>query len=48
MITRQSAVLFVRVPAVPAEIDAEWNAWYDTEHARAIERMPGVAATVRR
>ncbi|MBI4191055.1 MAG: hypothetical protein HY525_11020 [Betaproteobacteria bacterium] len=32
MITRRRAVLFVRVPAVPAEIDAEWNAWYDEIH----------------
>ena len=32
MPTHQPAVLFIRVPAVPAEIDAEWNAWYDRLH----------------
>lgn len=32
MIIRRPAVLFVRVPAVPAEIDSAWNAWYDTVH----------------
>lgn len=28
MITRQPAVLFVRVPAVSPEIKGDWNAWY--------------------
>ena len=30
--TSQPAVLFVRVPAVPAEIEGDWNAWYDKVH----------------
>jgi hypothetical protein len=32
MSSRQPAVLFVRVPAVAADIEAEWNAWYDNIH----------------
>jgi hypothetical protein len=35
------AVLFVRVPAVPAAIDAQWNAWYDQVHIEYRMRMPG-------
>ncbi|MCC6535741.1 MAG: hypothetical protein IT531_24585 [Burkholderiales bacterium] len=30
--TLRPAVLFVRVPAVPAQIEAAWNAWYDEVH----------------
>lgn len=40
MTTQQPAVLFVRVPAVRAEIDAEWNAWYDNTHIEYRMNMP--------
>ena len=34
MTHRESAVLFIRVPPVPAEVDAEWNEWYDKVHTQ--------------